>query len=265
MIIPFSELPGHEVTFSGINVIRQRPAYRSLRIDGRRCNGFICVTRGSCIYRSSDGDFSLEPGGVAYVPLGSFHSLEIEREGIEFYRVDFTVRSGNEVVLFSELPQKITDSMPGECFDLLGKLCDDCDIAENYLLKTERLCTLFRLLASAGRGAEKSRLEPALLYIHEHLTEKIDCRALAAMCFMSTSQFYSIFGEKTGTTPLGFRDRLLVQRARQMLEYDGVSVSEAASALGFESTPYFSRFIKKHTGKSPSQLLAGSGKPYADF
>lgn len=258
MIIPFSTLSKRQFTVTDINVIRQRPAYRLLRIDGRRYNGFICIIGGSCTYKSEGGEFLLTPGSVAYVPFSSRHTLEIAPDGVEFYRVDFTLKIDGEIALFSEYPIKITDGIPKECLEAVKEICDNFGIFDDYIMKTEKICTVFRALGKASGRLVDSRLEPAVNYINEHLTEHIDCKALSALCFLSTSQFYALFKSELGITPLGYRDRLLVERAKAMLESDGVSISETATALGFESAAYFSRFFKKCTGETATGFLERS-------
>lgn len=48
-------------------------------------------------------------------------------------------------------------------------------------------------------------------------------------------------------------DRVVLEAMRH-LRYSGRSISDIAYTLGFEDLCYFSRFIKLHTGQSPSQL-----------
>ncbi len=258
MIIPFSELSKKQFTVTDVSVILQRPTYRFLRIDGRRYNGFICITGGSCTYKSEGGEFLLTPGSVAYVPFLSRHTLEIAPDGVDFYRIDFTVKIDGEVALFSEHPIKICDSMPKECLDAVKEICDNFGLFDDYIVKTEKICTVFRTLGRVSGKLVDSKLVPAVNYINEHLTEQIDCKALAALCFLSTSQFYALFKSELGTTPLGYRDRLLIERAKVMLESDGVSISETAAALGFESAAYFSRFFKRCTGETATGFLSRS-------
>ncbi len=64
---------------------------------------------------------------------------------------------------------------------------------------------------------------------------------------------YRAFKKETGLSPIEYRNRLRIERARTLLSRDICSVSEAAKLLGFESVYYFSRVFKQHTGVAPSQ------------
>jgi AraC family transcriptional activator of pobA len=57
-------------------------------------------------------------------------------------------------------------------------------------------------------------------------------------------------------------DRILLE-AKRLLIYSGLSVSEAAFALGFSDPAYFSRFFKLREGVSPSQFRANVARPSA--
>ena len=49
-------------------------------------------------------------------------------------------------------------------------------------------------------------------------------------------------------------DEQLIMRTRHKLKFTDKSIKEVGYELGFSSPDYFSYFIKKHTGLSPSQI-----------
>ena len=70
--------------------------------------------------------------------------------------------------------------------------------------------------------------------------------------------FYELFRAEFGVSPLSYRDRLLVRRAKTMLEAGDIPVKEIALSLGFETAAYFSRFFKKQTGMTPMTYKKGT-------
>ena len=255
MIIPFNSLNKYDFSLSDINIIYQKPAYRKFSTQSRGCNGFIYIIKGECIYKSSDDDIHLSPGSVIYLPKGSRHSMAVLGDEIEFYRIDFTLMIGGELALFSDSPMKITDTAGARFKDNVGELFEECRFEDNSVSKVEKTCGILSSLQEHPSSLYKSKIGPAIRYMHEHLTEKIDCGALASLCFLSTAQFYNLFKEKFGIAPLEYRDRLLVRRAESLLELGDFSVTEVADMLGFASVAYFSRFFKKHKGISPSYYI----------
>ncbi len=255
MILPFEQLKHRSFSLSDIRVILQRPVYRLLQNKGRLCNGLIYVVEGECQYIFDGGEFSLSPGSVAYLPLGSTHTLTVISSTIRFYRVDFTLHVDGELAFFSDCPMKLTDQAPPSCVEAICALEGDFGVGDNTILKVEKMCAVLASLQSADSNAAQKRLMPAVRFLQEHAAESIDCSALAEMCFLGTSRFYQLFHEEFGMAPLEYRDRLLLNRATALLAAGDLSVREVAFAVGFESASYFSRFFKKQTGLPPSAFL----------
>ena len=252
MILSLDALREREFALSGIHAILQRPSYRSLSVKKRSCNGFLYITQGNCRYAFAGGEFALSPGSVVYLPMESRHELTITSEAIEFYRVDFTLKAEGELVFFSDSPLKLTGDASQKCGEAIRALEAECRFENSTVAKTELLCAVFRELQKHTESRRHARLQPAVQELHAHLTEGIDCRKLAALCYLSTAQFYQLFRAEYGMTPLAYRDALLVRRAEILLASGEVSVGEAAELLGFSALAYFSRFFKKHTGVSPT-------------
>ena len=256
MLIPFSQLKEYEISLSRISVIRQTPTYRLLNIQTRGCNGFIYLLQGQCRFRFESGEFTMEPGALAYLPLGSRHVFQMEGETVSFFRVDFHVHCDQEPVFFSKLPMKLTDAVPAQCDQDIRELAALCAAQQNTVEKNARLFSVFSQLCKAAEAPCAQRLLPAVNYLHQNLTKPLDCQQLASLCFVSTTRFYKLFHAQFGTTPLGYRDRLLTERATMLLQMEDLSVREVADLLGFSDPAYFSRFYKKQTGRSPAQYRA---------
>lgn len=251
MLLPFDELKSHNFTLSDINVIHQNPAYRMLNVKSRVVNGFLYVSSGMAEYKFDDEVMPLSSGAIAYLPVASRHKLIITSPEIEFYRVDFTLHVEGKLALFSSTPLKITDNAPHECIEAIHFLEKNYRFENNTIIKTEMMCKIFSSLQKPVSSIRAKKLAPALRYMNEHLTERFNCSELASMCYLSTAQFYTLFVEEYGLTPLQYRDKFLIQRSKLLLKSDGISVGETAFMLGFDNQAYFSRFFKKHMKISP--------------
>ena len=255
MLLKINDLHQYEFQLSGVNIIHQKPAYRKFSTKNRHANGFLYIVEGSCRYFYRNESFDLEPGSLVYLPSGSVHRMEVLSEGIEFYRIDFTLTVDGKNVLFSEFPMKICHSAPRECDEAINRMAEKYQFSVDTVAKTELMCTIFRSIQKNISGARTKKLYPAVRYLSRNLTERINVDQLAAMCYLSRSRFYELFQEEYGVAPMEFRDQLLMERARLLLQNEELSVTEIAEHLGFESVSYFSRFFKKHNGISPSEYI----------
>ena len=261
MLLTWDELAKRDFLLSNILLLRRMPTYRSCSMKRRRLSGFLYIIKGTCTLKSGGEEIHLAPGALLYLPAGTAHTMTVTSEEIEFYRIDFSVTVEGELALFSDRPVKLADAVSPKCYHAMTALEAECMHSDNRIAKVEKLCAVFAALCTPSPTSHSPKLEPAIRYLDTHFTEGISCRQLAALCFLSTAQFYNLFREQLGITPLEYRDRLLVRHAIVMLETEGASVSEVAGALGFSGTAYFSRFFKKHVGTSPSAYSKQSGEP----
>lgn len=100
----------------------------------------------------------------------------------------------------------------------------------------------------------RSRLDPALEYIHKEYTrENLSIPYLADLCNMSEVLFRRHFKNSMGLSPLRYINNLKIARAKELLSFGECSVSEAAFLSGFHDECYFSREFKRATGVAPSK------------
>jgi AraC-like DNA-binding protein len=107
----------------------------------------------------------------------------------------------------------------------------------------------------AGKDATLvSRAKASML---ANLESRTDLQALARELGVSYSRFRFTFREQTGFSPRAFENHLKLNRARDLLRHEGMTVTETAQALGYTNIHYFSTAFKKQFGKSPANWVAG--------
>jgi len=125
---------------------------------------------------------------------------------------------------------------------------------------------LHKIFMYAERECDKKytkadQLSVAVDYIHDHFCdEEINISKLANLCSMSDTYFRKIFKKQFSITPLKYINRLRTERAAELLQSGYYTVTETAEKCGFENVYYFSLFIKKETGKTPSQICSINDK-----
>jgi transcriptional regulator GlxA family with amidase domain len=78
--------------------------------------------------------------------------------------------------------------------------------------------------------------------------------ALARVAGLSRSRFSDRFTDLVRTAPMQYLTRLRMDRAREVLRAEKVSLAELAGRLGYDSEPAFARAFKRHIGEPPGTI-----------
>lgn len=133
-----------------------------------------------------------------------------------------------------------------------GKLCAVADCRYAVLGVLRRLChdhsTPKTAVISQASG---EYVKKAITYIRTHFAEKLSLDGIADHIGVSKFHLCREFKALTGNSMIAFLNILRCSEAKRLIE-NGMSVSAAAYACGFENLSYFSRTFQKHMGALPS-------------
>jgi len=93
----------------------------------------------------------------------------------------------------------------------------------------------------------------ACIYVAEHLSRPIRETAVANRLGITTNYLSKVFSASMGMTLMEYVQRVKIQHVAQKIVDCDYSLSEAAEAVGIESTKYLSRLFRKHMGMSVTQ------------
>lgn len=262
--IPLSELCMCDFAVTELTALYQTPVWtnidnRDLSRTPRISNGFLLVDKGSCRYDWEEGSADLSHGGLLYLPAICRRAVTVTEREFSFYRLKFMLRelgSGEELV-FSDQPLFITDAAGQHLFDLCADMVKSTVSRRSHFRSMALLYEFLCAVNTLGQRNGESRIAPALAYIETHCTQELSVEELAEMCYLSQAQLFRLFRAETGTTPIQYRNRLRIDRAREMLEDPELGVGEIASNLGFENLYYFSRLFRSMAGVSPTEYRRG--------
>lgn len=102
---------------------------------------------------------------------------------------------------------------------------------------------------SSDRSTEQ--IKRMLTYIHEHFSEKISVRDLAASAFLSERECYRVFQTCLHMTPVEYLRSFRLQQACRMLAEGKEPVTAVGYACGLGSPSYFGKCFRSHTGCTP--------------
>lgn len=103
----------------------------------------------------------------------------------------------------------------------------------------------------------------ALHYVEEHVADNICLAAFAREAGVSKYHFCRVFKQYAGMTPMSFVVRMRIQRSKELLRRDNVTVSMVAAEAGFKECGSFCRQFKKLKGITPSSYRASFTKKSA--
>ena len=95
-----------------------------------------------------------------------------------------------------------------------------------------------------------------IAYLKANVTQSICIDDIARSLSYTKSYLFRQFKRSTGDTIMSYFLRLKIDAAKKLLREGGMSVSEIAASLAFDSPNYFSKAFKKVTGRTPLQYKA---------
>ena len=137
--------------------------------------------------------------------------------------------------------------------------------AYDYLLKPIKEEDLTRVMKSIVNDSEESSDEeqPAPAYdrmidnvvsdIREHYMEDISLTSLAAKYNVSMAHLSKMIKEHLQVNFSDYIASLRIQRAKELLSDEGLSIQEIAEIVGYNDYFYFTKVFKKVEGISPSK------------
>jgi AraC-like DNA-binding protein len=95
-----------------------------------------------------------------------------------------------------------------------------------------------------------SRVEKTVSYLDEFYYLDTPVSELAEMSATCVSNLEKVFKSCLGMTPLAYRNKLRMERAKMLLS-GGVPIAQACRSVGIADVYYFSKLFKRYCGMSP--------------
>jgi AraC family transcriptional regulator len=109
-----------------------------------------------------------------------------------------------------------------------------------------------RAAQSGGLGGR--RLKQTLAYIEDHLSEDLSLSRVASITGISASHFKTLFRESAGVPVHQYVIQRRVERAKDLLMQDKLSIAEIALATGFSHQSHLARHMRRYVGLSPRAM-----------
>ncbi|MDP5043876.1 MAG: AraC family transcriptional regulator [Leeuwenhoekiella sp.] len=96
-----------------------------------------------------------------------------------------------------------------------------------------------------------SRLAFIIQYIRDHINESLSVELLSKQACMSESNFYKVFKNELGISPIDYINTERIKLAVSLLQNPDRKIKNIYQECGFESRSYFNRVFKRMKNMSP--------------
>jgi AraC-like DNA-binding protein len=250
-------------------VVRQdiHKGYIYYKDTGRHSDCFVYIIQGTTQYRFKQGyDFVVKDGDILFLAKGSIYFMNILSDIYEFIFVDFDFDISDTIELRS--CRTSMQHQPG-IEKMFSNLIDKWT-AKRTAYKLECKAVLYEIYAQIMHASETAYaphykhklIEEAMNFILSQYTRSIKVSDLADMSDMSEVHFRRVFKEINKISPKKYITHLRIKRAKELLQYRDMKITDIARELGFSSSYYFCNVFKKETGRTPTEYRYKLGTNY---
>ena len=219
---------------------------------------------------TADGEvYQTEPGSLVLLPPGVTHDIVSEDTSC---CLDLKFSCSEHLASqLAELPrymravgQRENDLIRNVFEEAVGQERDYDEIINIRLY--ELLIILLRkedggekpwlLVGHSEASRSNENIRRVLQTVEEELDHPIKVSELAEQCGYSENYFRQIFRECVGLSPNAYINQCKLSKAKELMLYSELNVSQIAESLGYQSIHYFSRLFKKVVGIAPTDYVS---------
>ncbi|MDR7869258.1 MAG: AraC family transcriptional regulator [Tissierellaceae bacterium] len=212
------------------------------------------------------GNFiSIEPG--VYLEVSPIHSVG----NVSFISICIKKEFFNEIAQQIVDLDKIKFKNKGNAYshqilDLIGLWTNEIiAFGENCSLMIESIETLMviqllrdslpnKLIDGRNKFSDNDYISKAIEYMNEYYNSNITIAEICKSIYISPCHFQRIFKKYMDQTPYNYLMELRVNKAKERILEDSISMEEVARLCGFVSAAHFSSVFKRMEGVSPTEF-----------
>lgn len=242
------------IKIQDIKKIEQKSTATSVHHRPTDC--FLYILSGSAYYTIHGKTIEVKKGNVIFFSRTDTYSVEIPSSGLTAIYVNFFLEDTKKL-LRNEIFTPQNSAVLENCFEELYKLWRTGNFSDKIYCKS----LMYRIYSELAKqmqykyipSSRKARIESTIKFMIDNFSDaNFSVEKLGPMCNMSQVHFRRIFSQIYRTTPIAFLTSLRLNKAKELLLANRLSISEIAAQCGFNSTYYFSKKFKEEFGISPS-------------
>ena len=229
---------------------------------------YIYVVSGSGTITLDNNTYPLTVGNIYLASPNTSHGFQASKtESLVVFELKFSLSGGT---LHDSLCQLPLFACPEgkSLFSLLDEMHTETDLQYPYysdVVNAKLHLFLLELLRECKsksddftqrnrKYGEEKALTPVINYITAHLHEEITLAHLADIMRFEKTYFSKKFKRATGKTPMDFIRDARLAKAKNLLLFSDMSITQIADVVGFQTIHYFTATFKKHFGLPPHRF-----------
>ena len=108
-----------------------------------------------------------------------------------------------------------------------------------------------QILSPFGNDFSINRL---VIQLNQTYMDDWNVESMAEYCKLSVGYFSHLFKKRIGSSPMKYLTELRIEKAKELIATNSMSLSNIAQMTGFNDPLYFSRVFKKTTGIPPKEF-----------
>lgn len=224
-------------------------------INRRVYYGLTLAASGEVVYTLNKKEYISDTEHLLLLPKGQTYSLRCAQSGV-FPVINFEIANTQSYSQMMAL--QVSDTLSWQqIFQELEAQSKNND-SKNRLYK---LSLLYRLLSYAIIPNEELKsspkrlvLQPAMEYMENNYDDpNLNNALLSKKSLISEVYFRKLFKEEYGQSPKQYIQKIRINKAKELLKFDYLTVTAIADMVGYPNIYHFSNAFKMQTGYTPTE------------
>jgi len=245
-----------------LELVRVLYRFRPLReyhVSCRYSDSLVMYIQGGHRFEFENGSMEVRAGQLLYLPRGIAYTNYTLTEDTEYYQIDFNLLRCGKADPLLALPAVLAEEQAMVCLPVMREAHEQYlpGDASGYFFCVSAVLKVIGILTRQKSNLELenkgfSRIRKSVSYLHEFYYLDTPVSELAEMSATCVSNLEKLFKNCLGLTPLAYRNKLRMDRAKMLLS-GGASIVQTCQQVGIPDVYYFSRMFKKHWGVAPGE------------
>ncbi|MGY4760139.1 helix-turn-helix domain-containing protein [Paenibacillus caseinilyticus] len=222
----------------------------------------VLLHSGSMSVEIDGKNYSVPSGHTALLKPGRTEHFFFDPKRETWHRwIAVHVEAADSAVLqrLDELPFSIplSEHMDSLC-SMVYSLLNSGTAPEEELMKSLGESAILLYIAECERLHANETQHPAVVQakeiIHQRFAEELSLDDLAKAVHRTPEHLIRLFRRDQHMTPIQYLWSYRVKQGLALISSTGLHIGEIAEQVGFKSSYHFARTIRRHTGKTPSEI-----------